>query len=80
MVSATPCPYVSWCGCEVDRGAAALKGPMIYAVFIAGGMWASKLRCEPRGWDLSLETGIWALRLGFESQDWDLSPETGIWA
>ena len=32
MVSATRCPYVSWCWCEVDKGAAA------YAVFIAGEM------------------------------------------
>jgi len=26
MVSGTRCPYVSLCGCEVVRGAAALKG------------------------------------------------------
>ena len=32
MDSATRCPYVSWCWCEVDKGAAA------YGVFIAGGM------------------------------------------
>ena len=34
MVSGTRCPYVSVCGCEVVRGAAAPKGPMTYAVFI----------------------------------------------
>ena len=31
MVSGTQCPYVSSCGCEVVRGAAAPKGQMTYA-------------------------------------------------
>ena len=35
MVSGTRCPYVILFGCEVVRGAAAPKGPMTYAVFIA---------------------------------------------
>ena len=80
MVSGTRCPYVSLCGCEVVRGAAAPKGPMTYAVFIAAGMWASRLGCRPWGWDLSLEARILASRPGFEPWDWHLSLGTGIWA
>ena len=76
MVSGTRCPYVSLCGCEVVRGAAAPKGPMTYAVFI----WASRLELGPQGWDLGLKAGIWALRLIFEPQGWDLSLEARIWA
>ena len=45
-------------GCEVVRGAASPKGTMNYAAFIAAGMLASRLGCEPQGWDLSLETRI----------------------
>ena len=54
MVSGTRCPYVSECGCEVVRGAAAPKGPMTYAVVI----WASRMELGPGGWDLSAEAGI----------------------
>ena len=34
LATVTRCPYVSVCGCEVVRGAAAPKRPMTYAVFI----------------------------------------------
>ena len=51
MVSATRYPYVSVCGCEVVRGAAAPKGPMTYAVVV----WASRMKLGPGGWDLGLE-------------------------
>ena len=54
MVSGTRCPYVSECGCEVVRGAAALKGPMTYAVFIL----ASRMELGPGGWNWGLEAGI----------------------
>ena len=53
MVSGTRCPYVSLCWCEVVRGAAAPKGPMTYAVFIA----LIELGYEPQGWEMGLEVG-----------------------
>ena len=74
MVSGTRCPYVSVCGCEVVRGAAAPKGPMTYAVFI----WASRMELGSGGWDWGLEALIRAMRLGFELRGWDLSFEVGI--
>ena len=65
MVSGTRCPYVSACGCEVVRGAAAPKGPMTYAVFIAlrgyrpcAAIWASRLEFGLQGWVLGLEVGV----------------------
>ena len=61
MVSGTRCPFVSVCGCEVVRRAAAPKGPMTYAVFIA-----LRLGFGLGGWDLGLDVGIWASRMGFE--------------
>ena len=76
MVSGTRCPYVSSCGCEVVKRAAAPKGLMTYAVFI----WALTLELGPLGWNLGLEAGIWASRLGFEHRGWDLSLDAGIWA
>ena len=54
MVSGTRCPYVSECGCEVVRGAAAPKGPMTYAVFIL----ASRMELGPGGWNWGLEAEI----------------------
>ena len=36
--SAVPVAPMSLCGCEEVRGAAAPKGPMTYAVFIAAGI------------------------------------------
>ena len=74
MVSGTRCPYVSVCGCEVVRGAAAPKGPMTYAVFV----WASRMELGPGGWNWGLEAGIGALRLGFELQGWDFSFKADI--
>ena len=62
MVSGTRCPYVSVCGCEVVRGAAALKGLMAYAVVI----WASRMELGPGGCNWGLEAWIRALRLEFE--------------
>ena len=78
MVSGTRCPYVSLCGCDVGRGAVALKGPITYAVFIAAGMSALGLGCELRGWDVSPRAGIQASRVGFEPLNLDLTLETGI--
>ena len=69
MVSSTNCPYVSVCGCEVVRGAAAPKGLMTYAVFIS----ASRMELGPGGWDWGLEAWIRALRLGFELRGCDFS-------
>ena len=46
------CECITICGCEVVRGAAALKGPMTYAVFFFG---ASRMELGPRGWDWGLE-------------------------
>ena len=51
MVSGTRCPYVTVCGCEVVRGAAAQKGPMTYAVFIQ----TSRIELEAGGY-------IWGLK------------------
>ena len=62
MVSSTHCRYVSVCGYEVVRGAAAPKGLMTYAVFI----WASMMELGPGGWNWGLEAWIRASRLGFE--------------
>ena len=61
MVSSTNCPYVSVCGCEVVRGAAAPKGPMTYAVFVLclkAGIRAWRLGFELRGWDFSFKAEI----------------------
>ena len=95
MVSGTRCPYVSVYGYKVVRGAAAPKGSMTYAFTHMGnflplllllesgllaGIWTSRLRFWPQGWDLGLQARIWALRLGFGHQGWDLGLETGIWA
>ena len=74
MVSGTRCPYVSVCGCEVVRGAAAPKGPMTYAVVI----WASRMELGPGGCNWGLEAWIRALRLEFELRGWDLSFEAEI--
>ena len=54
MVSGTLCPYVSLCGCEVVRGAAAQKGPMTYASLVSVVIK-----------DVGLEVEIWTLRLEF---------------
>ena len=58
MVSGTRCPYVSVCGCEVVRGAAAPKGLMTYAVG-PGGLDMG-LRVRFKNWTRGhmLNTGI----------------------
>ena len=73
MVSGTRCPYVSVCGCEVVKGAAAPKGPMTYAVFI----WASRMELGPGGWNWGLEAKIGASGLGLEPRGWDQSLQGG---
>ena len=49
MVSGTRCPYVSVCGCEVVRGAAAPKGAGTYAYLsLRAGIGASRLVFKPQ--------------------------------
>ena len=79
MVSGTRCPYVSVCGCEVVRGAAAPKEPMTYAVGPLGWnlglkarIWASRVEFGSLGLDIGLTARIWASGLEFWPQSWDL--------
>ena len=44
------------------------------------GIWTSRLRFGPQGWDLGLQARILAFRLGFGPRGWDLGLKTGIWA
>ena len=81
MVGGTHCPYVSICGYEVVRGAAALKGLMTYAYCLVSfrdlslnaRIWASKLVFGPQGSDLGLNPGILP-------QGWNFGLKAGIWA
>ena len=80
MVSRTCCPYVSVCGCEAVRGAAALKlceganDQRLVSFWDLGlktGIWASRLGFVPQGRNFGLKAGIWTSRLGFGPQGWD---------
>ena len=47
---------------------------------LLAGIWTSRLRFGPQGWDLGLQARILAFRLGFGPRGWDLGLKTGIWA